>query len=69
LGIFYIFEFFYSEGLHNEEEKYIPAEISYGNLALREVPKKGQGVLFAGLGVTGLIVVIRFRKKGKKLNP
>ena len=44
-----MFEFCYSESLHNEEEKYIPVEISYGNLALREVPKKGQGVLFAGL--------------------
>ena len=49
---------------NNEEEKYIPVEVSYGNL-LTKVRKKGQGVLFAGLGVIGLIVVIGFKQKRK----
>ena len=48
----------------NEEEKYIPVEISYGNL-LTKVPKKGHGVLFAGLGVVGFVVVIGFKKRRK----
>lgn len=51
---------------NNEEEKYIPREISYESLAFTTVPKKGQGLLFASLGVIGLIAAIRFKQKGKK---
>ncbi|HEV8284877.1 MAG TPA: DUF2330 domain-containing protein [Chitinophagaceae bacterium] len=53
--------------INHEEEKYIPTEISYGNLALTtKDPKKGPGVLFAGLGVIGLIVMIGYKQKRKK---
>jgi hypothetical protein len=53
--------------MNNEEEKYIPAQASYENLALTiKTPGKNKGVLFATLGVIGLIAVIGFKQKGKK---
>jgi hypothetical protein len=54
--------------MNNEEEKYIPTQISYGNLASTiNVPAKDKGVLFAGLGVIGLMVVIGFKQKRKNI--
>jgi hypothetical protein len=52
--------------MNNEEEKYIPDQASYKSLALTaKVPKKNKGVLFATLGVMGLIAMIGFKQKRK----
>ena len=52
--------------MNDGEEKYIPAQASYENLSLiTKVPEKDKGVLFATLGVIGLIVVIGFKQKRK----
>jgi len=53
--------------MNNKEEKYLPADVLYGSLALTTVPKKGQGFFFAGLGVIGLIAAMGLRFKGKKI--
>jgi hypothetical protein len=53
--------------MNKKEEKYLPADVSYGSLALTKVPKKGEGFFFAGLGVIGLIAAIGLRQKSKKM--
>jgi hypothetical protein len=54
--------------MNDEEEKYIPGQISYANLATTiKVQKKGKGALFAGLGVIGLIAVIGAKQKRRKI--
>ena len=53
--------------MNNKEEKYLPAELSYGSLALTTVPKKGEGYFFASLGLIGLIAAMGLRQKGKKM--
>ena len=46
------------------EEKYIPAEASYASIAplVENKPKKDRGILYATLGVTGLIFLVGFRR-------
>jgi hypothetical protein len=51
----------------NKDEKNIPAEISYGSLALASAPKKGQGFLFATLGVMGLLAAFGWRQQRRKI--
>ena len=52
--------------MNNEEERYIPAQASYENLSLTtKVPEKDKGVLFATLGVMGLMIMIGFKQKRK----
>jgi hypothetical protein len=52
----------------NDKEENIPVDISYGNLAsTMKPPKKDKGVLFATLGVMGLIMAFGLRKNGKKV--
>lgn len=51
--------------MNNKEEKYLPADVSYGSLALTTVPKKGEGFFFAGLGVIGLMAVVGLRSQKK----
>jgi hypothetical protein len=53
--------------MNNKEEKYLPADVSYGSLALTTVPKKGEGFFFASLGVIGLIAAVGIRQKSKKM--
>lgn len=52
--------------MNNKEEKYLPADVSYGSLALTTVPKKGEGFFFASLGVIGLIAAMGLGKNTKK---
>ena len=46
------------------EEKYIPAEASYASIApqVENKPKKDTGILYATIGVTGLIFLVGFRR-------
>jgi hypothetical protein len=46
------------------EEKYIPAEASYASIApfVENKPKKDKRVLYATLGITGLIFLVGFRR-------
>ena len=49
---------------NNDEEKSIPTQVSYESVALTvKAPEKKSGVLFAALGVIGLIAVIGFNKR------
>jgi len=53
---------------NNEEDKYIPSEVSYQALALTMPPeKKDQGLVLAGLGMLGVVALIGFRQKRNKL--
>lgn len=55
--------------LNSKEEKNIPAQIYYENLALTaKTPEKDKGVLFATLGVMGLIAAMGIRQKRKNYN-
>jgi hypothetical protein len=52
----------------NDNEENIPAEFSYGNLAVTlPPPQKDKGVLFATLGVMGVIAAFGFNQKRKKV--
>ena len=46
------------------EEKYIPSEASYASIApqVENKPKKDSGILYATIGVTGLIFLVGFRR-------
>lgn len=53
------------------EEKYIPAEAKYATIApsINEKPKRNTGVLYATLGVVGLISLVGFgQRKNKKFS-
>ena len=46
------------------EDKYIPSEASYASIApqVENKPKKDNGILYATIGVTGLIFLVGFRR-------
>ncbi|HET9744523.1 MAG TPA: DUF2330 domain-containing protein [Chitinophagaceae bacterium] len=46
------------------EDKYIPEEASYASVApqVKNTPKKERGILYATLGVTGLMFLVGFRR-------
>lgn len=50
------------------EEKYVPAEASYAAIApsVENKPQKNKGILYATLGVAGLIFLVGFRRLNKK---
>jgi hypothetical protein len=50
------------------EEKYVPAEASYAAIApsVENRPGKDKRILYATLGVTGLIFLVGFRRFAKK---
>jgi len=53
--------------MNNDEEKNIPSEVSYANLALTITPpQKNKGVLLATFGVMGLIAIMGLSPKRKK---
>ena len=54
--------------MNDEEEKYIPAEVSYDSVASlnNTRPKRDNTLLFATLGVMGLVSVIGFRQQRRK---
>ena len=52
--------------MNSKEEKNLPADLSYGSLALTTVPKKGEGFFFASLGAIGLIAAMGLRQNTKK---
>jgi len=54
--------------INDGEEKYIPAEVSYGAVAslLNTKPKRNNTFLFATLGILGLVSVIGFGKQNRK---
>jgi hypothetical protein len=49
------------------EERYIPVEAKYATIApsINDKPKRDKGVLYATIGVVGLISLAGFRRKGK----
>jgi Na+-translocating ferredoxin:NAD+ oxidoreductase RnfD subunit len=51
--------------VNDDEEKYIPAEASYAMAAndIDQKPKRNNSILFATIGVMGLVSLIGFRKK------
>lgn len=52
---------------NSSEEKYIPLQATYQNLALTtKLPEKNKGALYATLGIIGLMVVIGFRRIERK---
>ncbi|MBS1597363.1 MAG: DUF2330 domain-containing protein [Bacteroidetes bacterium] len=53
---------------NNDEEKFIPAENSYNEAAIanNKIEKRQHGILFATLGVMGLISLVGFRQRRKK---
>jgi hypothetical protein len=52
----------------NDNEENIPVEMSYGNLASTLKPsKKDNGVLFATLGVMGLVAAFGCNQKRKEV--
>jgi Na+-translocating ferredoxin:NAD+ oxidoreductase RnfD subunit len=56
--------------MNNEEEKYLPAEVSYGSLALTtKLPEKRNGALYATLGIIGLLVGMGFRQSRRNYKP
>ena len=51
---------------NNEEERYVPTDASYSDIAAAlKVQKKNNSVLFATLGIMGLVALIGFKQKGK----
>lgn len=55
---------------NNEEEKYIPAEASYGTMTnlTQKKPQRDKRILFATLGVMGVVSLIGFGKRKKQDN-
>ena len=60
-----MFKFYYSDSLHNEQEKYISDQASYETKHLTKFLTRIKES-FCNPGVLGLIVVVWFNRKGKK---
>ena len=56
--------------INDEEEKYVPSDASYASAAslIETKPKRDKTLLFATMGVMGLVSVIGFRKQHRKPN-